>query len=78
MFVFASPSWYRSIRFLGMGRRNGGVRPCSGYWSSGRSLGMIVPDLWYVGGESGVVTVVGGCGCDSDIYDIVVCCGWEA
>ncbi len=39
---------------------------------------MIVPDLWYVGGESVVVTVVGGSGCDIGIYEIAVCCGWEA
>ncbi len=49
-----------------------GVRPCSGYWSCGYSLGMIVLDLWYVGGESVVATVVGGRGCDSGIYEIAV------
>ncbi len=54
------------------------MHPCSGYWSCGRSLGMNVPDLWYVGGESVVVTVVGGCGYDSDICEVEVCCGWEA
>ena len=54
------------------------MRPCSGYWSCGRSLGMIVSDLWYVGCESLVVIVVGGCGCDGGIYEIAVCCGWEA
>ncbi len=51
---------------------------CSGYWSCGRNLGMIVPDLWYVGGESVVITVVGDGGCGSEIYEIAVCSGWEA
>ncbi len=54
------------------------MHPSSGYWSCGRSLGMIVPDLWYVGGESVVITVVGDCECDIDIYEVAVCCGWEA
>ncbi len=68
----ASPSWYRAIRGLGMGRRNGGVRLCSGYWGCGHSLGIVVSDLWYVGGASMVVTVVGGCGCGGGIYEIAV------
>ena len=54
------------------------MHPSSGYWSCRRSLGMIVPDLWYVGGESVVVTVFGDCECDSDIYEVEVCCGLEA
>ncbi len=53
------------------------MRPCSGYWSCGLSLGMIVSDLWYVCCENMVVTVVGGCGCEIGVCEIAVCCGWE-
>ncbi len=48
------------------------MNPGSGYWGCGRSLGMNVPNLWYVGGESVVVVVVGDCECDSGIYEVVV------
>ncbi len=56
------------------------MRPCGGYWDcGGHSMGNFVSDVvWYGGGESVVVAVVGGRGCDGGIDEPVVCCGWEA
>ena len=52
---------------------------CGGYLAvCGLGLGLIVPDMWYCGGESAVVAMVGGCGCDGSVYESLVCCEWEA
>ncbi len=34
--------------------------------------------MWDEGGESAVVTIGGGRGCDGGVYEIGMCYGWEA
>ncbi len=41
-------------------------------------MGKVVSDVWYGSGEGMVVAVVGGCECDGGIFELMLCCGWEA